>query len=50
MLGLNEAVKFLYFYPFYINNGNINNGINNNNVAGGFGVKAVYNFNYYVLY
>ena len=53
MLRLSKAVKLLYSYPFYVNNSNAVNNISsgiNNNVAGGFGVKAVYNFSYYVLY
>ena len=53
VLGLNKAVKFLYSYLFYINSGGIINNVSDgisNNVAGGFGVKAIYNFSYYVFY
>ena len=53
MLGLSEAVKLLHFYPFCVNGGNAVNSIGggvSGNVAGGFGVRAAYNFGYYVLY
>ena len=52
MLKLNETVKLLYFYPFYVNSNSVNNNINNinNNVAGGFKVGAARNFSYRFLY